>query len=109
MSELTKTMQPVCVGRFNIEIPTVANIDSWRQEVNYIEIKSISPPSPNRNVFEAKIRLLETKLKTSPHDLNGVLLKNKTQLNPDSVLFVYRESRNIKTRFKLEGLYWAWR
>ena len=106
MSELTKTMQPVCVGRFNIEIPTVANIDSWRQEVNYIEIKSISPPSPNRNVFDAKVRQLETKLKTSQHKTDGVRLKTKTQISPESVLFVYREDAKDITGYQLDSLFW---
>ena len=106
MSELTKTMQPVCVGRFIIEIPTVANIHKWSHESDYIKVESISPPSVNQKTFEAKVRKLEAKLKTSPHDTDIVLLKNKIQLAQNNILFVYREKKDVKTRYKLEALFW---
>ena len=106
MSELTNTMQPVCVGRFVIEIPTVAKIESWRQEVLDTKIETISPPSLNRNVFDAKVRQIDTKLHISPHKTDGVRLKSKIQLTTESVLFVYRENATDISGYELEAFFW---
>jgi|GEM_PF-5414410 hypothetical protein len=106
MSELTKTMRPVCVGRLVVEIPAVAKINGWSQKVDYTKIESITPPSPNRKSFDAKIAQREKQLKTSPHETDGVLLKNKTQLSPDSFLFVYREDSSDTYLYQLDAFFW---
>lgn len=108
MSELTKTMRPVCFGRLVVEIPTAARImDGWDQKIDYIKIESVSPTSLNRKTFEAKVAQLEKQLKTSPHDTDGVLLKSKTQLTPDSVLFVYREDQSDNFLYQLDVMFWS--
>lgn len=106
MSELTKTMLPVCAGRFVIEIPTVARINGWDQEVDDTKIESVEPPSLNKKAFDAKVHHREMVLKTSPHDTEGHLLKSKIQLSPDSVLFVYRADKTDKTLYQFEALFW---
>lgn len=106
MSELTKTMKPVCVGRLMIEIPTVARINGWDQEVEDTKIVTVIPPSLNRKSFDEKTNHREMVLKTSPHNTDGVLLKSKIQLSPDSVLYVYREDKSDKTLYKLDALFW---
>ena len=106
MSELTKTMQSICVGRLVVEIPTVAYINGWGQGADRVKIQSISPPSLNQKAFDAKIRQREALLKTSPHDTDGVRLKTKIQLSPDSILFIFREDKTDATGYKYEALYW---
>ena len=106
MSELTKTMQPVCLGRLVVEIPTVAKIKGWGQKIDDIKIESVSPPSLNQKAFDAKVAQREKQLKTSPHDTDGVLLKNKIQLNPDSVLLVYREDKTSTRTYQLNAMFW---
>ena len=107
LSELTKTLQPICVGRLVVEIPSVAYItNDWGQQIVDTEIESISPPSLNQKAFDTKVNQRETLLKTSPHNTDNVLLKVKIQLSPESILFVYREDRSVNTRYKFEALYW---
>ena len=105
-SELTQNMQPICVGRLILEIPAVANINNWQHEVDFIKIISITPPSPSQKSFDAKVNLLETKLKNSPHKTESVRLKTKIQLSPQQVLFVYRENDIVSNMYELEGLSW---
>lgn len=106
MSELTKTMRPICVGRLIFEIPTVAKIDKWSHEVDYIKINSITPPSLNQKAFEAKVSQLETKLKNSPHKTEGMRLKTKTQFSTERVLFVSREDNSDTSGYSVEALFW---
>lgn len=106
MSELTKTMQPLCVGRYNIEIPRVARIDGWSQELDSTKIETISPPSLTQKIFNAKVVQFETRLKTSPHDTEGTLLKNKLIPTANSVLFAYRKDKQEQNLIKLDALYW---
>ena len=103
MTELTKTMKPVCVGRLVIEIPEVAYIKGWDQEVNYTKIESVTPPSQNRKSFDAKLNQREKMLMAPSPDNDGALLKSKTQLSPDSILFAYRKSKRVN---RLDALYW---
>jgi hypothetical protein len=104
MTELTKTMRPVCFGRLVIEIPAVAKTDRWNQKVGYTNIESVAYPSPNRKSFDAKNAQREKQLITSPHKTDGVLLKDRSQLSPDSVLFVYREDKNDTYLYQLDAL-----
>ena len=106
MTELTKSMQPVCVGRFVIAIPTVARIKGWNQKVDDIKIESITPPSTNKLAFDAKTNQRITLLKTSPHKTDGVLFKDKIQLTSDSNLLIYRENRLDHYQFQLDALFW---
>lgn len=107
MSELTKTMQPICFGRLVVEIPVQARImDGWDQKIDYTKIEPIIPPSPNQKAFDTKVAQLEKKLKTSPHDTDGILLKNKIQLTPDSILFVYREDKSDQLLYQLDAMLW---
>ena len=106
MSELTKTMQPVCFGRLVIEIPTVAKIIGWSQEVDDVKIESVSPPSLNQKAFDAKVAQREIQLKTSPHDTDRVLLKNKIQLSPDSVLFAFRKDKSSARTYQINVMFW---
>lgn len=107
MSELTKTMQPICFGRLVVEIPTAARIiDGWDQEIDYTKIESIIPPSPSQKAFDTKVAQVEKKLKTSPHDTDGALLKNKIQLTPESVLFVYRKDKASTRIYQLDAMFW---
>ncbi|MEQ6340991.1 MAG: T6SS immunity protein Tli4 family protein [Gammaproteobacteria bacterium] len=107
MTELTKTMRPVCVGRFVVEIPTAASIKGWDQKVDMSKIETVFPPALNKMAFENKVAQRETLLKTSPHETDGVLFKNKIQLTPESDLFVYRENESNRRIFELEA--WLWR
>lgn len=106
MTELTKNMKPVCVGRLVIEIPEVAYIKGWDQEVERLKIESISPPSTSRKAFDAKVNHREMILKTSPHDTEGHLFKDKMQPSPDSVLFIYREDNTDSTGYGLDAFFW---
>ncbi|MDO8989135.1 MAG: T6SS immunity protein Tli4 family protein [Sideroxyarcus sp.] len=106
MTELTKTMKTVCVGRLVIEIPEVAHIKGWDQEVERLTIESISPPSISRKAFDAKVHHREIVLKTSPHKTEGHLLKSKVQPSPDSVLFVYREDGADTTGYGFDAFFW---
>ena len=106
MTELTKTMKPVCVGRLVIEIPEVAYIKGWDQKIDDTNIESISPPSLNKKTFDAKVNHREMILKTSPHDTDGVLLKSKIQLSPNSVLFAYRKDKTDRTLYQFDVLFW---
>ena len=105
-SELTQNMQPICVGRLILEIPTVANIDNWQYEVDFIKINSIKPPSLSQKAFEAKVSQQETKLKNSPHKTEGMRLKTKKQLSADQVIFVSREDNSDTSGYTVEALYW---
>ena len=106
MTDLTQTMYPICVGRLILEIPAVAKIENWSYEVDEIKINSITPPSLSQKAFDAKVNQLEAKLKTSPHNTEGVRFKSKTQLSPDRVLFVSRESKSDTTGYEVEALFW---
>jgi hypothetical protein len=106
MSDITKTMQPVCLGRLVVEIPTVAKIRGWSQNVDDTKIESLDHPSPNRKSFDAKIAQREKQLKTSPHETDGVLFKNRIRLSPDSELLVYREDKFDHYQFQLDALFW---
>jgi hypothetical protein len=106
MSELTKTMRPVCFGRLVIEIPSVSKIGGWGQEVERTKIVSVTPPSLNRKSFDTKISQRENQLKASPHDTDGVLFKNRIHLTPDSELLVYREDKFDNYQFQLDALFW---
>jgi hypothetical protein len=110
MTELTKNMQPVCVGRFVVEIPSVARIKGWTQKVDATKIEAITPPSINKMAFEAKIDQRVTLLKTSPSQTEGYLFKDKINLTPDSKLI----SSNINVSkyksdgflYKLDAFFW---
>ena len=106
MSEITQTKQSICVGRLILEIPSVVKIIKWRYEVDDIKINPIKPPSLNQKVFDAKVNQLESKYKNSPHITEGVRLKNKIQLSPTSVLFVFREDERDTTGYGFEALSW---
>ena len=106
MTELTKNMQAVCVGRFVFEIPSVARIKGWTQNVDDTKIETISRPAMNKTAFENKIAQRVTLLKTSPHKTDGILFKDKIQLTPDSLLFVYRENESNRRIFELEAWFW---
>ena len=106
MTELTKNMQAVCVGRFVFEIPSVARINGWDQKVDRTKIETISRPAINKTAFENKIAQRVTLLKTSPHKTDGILFKDKIQLTPDSQLFVYRENESNRRIFELEAWFW---
>lgn len=106
MIELTKTMQPVCVGRFVVEIPTAARVHGWDQKVDDVKIETISPPAKNQIAFENKVAQRERDLKVSPHKTEGVLFKNKIRLTPESELLVYREDQHDTFGYELETLYW---
>ena len=106
MSELTKTMHPICLGRLTIEIPDAFVLEHWQYEVDYIKINSVSPPSLNQKAFVAKVDQLEKKLKTSPHKAEGVRMKSKMQLTPERVLFIYRDKENEINLYELESPIW---
>jgi hypothetical protein len=106
MFELTKTMQPVCLGRLVVEIPAVAKIRGWDQKVDYTNIVSIDTPSPSRKFFDAKIVQREKQLQTSPNDTDGVLFKSRIRLTPDSELLVYRKGKLDHRIFQLDALFW---
>ena len=106
MSELTKTMRPVCFGRLVIEIPSVSKVSGWEQKVNYTKIKSVDHPSPNRKSFEAKIAQQEKQLRASPNDADGMLFKSRIGLSPDSELLVYRKGKVDHRIYQLDALYW---
>ena len=105
MTELTKNMQQVCVGRFMIAIPTVARVNGWDQKVSFTKIETVTPPAPNRIAFDKKISQRISQLKTSPHETDGFLFKNKIQLSPDSELLVYRQNE-FASLFLLDVFLW---
>lgn len=106
MTELTQTMRPICIGRLIFEIPAAAKLEDWNHEVDEINVNSISPPSLNQKSFDAKVSQLESKLKTSPHKTEGVLLKSKTQISPERILFISRESNTDTKGYQVEALFW---
>lgn len=106
MTEQTKNMQPVCVGRFVMEIPVVARINGWDQNVNYTKIESIVPPSTNKRDFDSKIAQRVTQLKNSPHNTEGMLFKDQVHLTPDSDLLVYRENKRDHFLYQMDALFW---
>ena len=106
MTELTKNMQAVCVGRFVFEIPSVARINGWDQKVDMSTIETISRPAINKMAFENKIAQRVALLKTSPHKTDGVLFKDKIQLSPESILLVYRENQSDRRMHQLDVLFW---
>jgi hypothetical protein len=106
MSDLTKTMQPVCLGRLVIEIPTEAKIREWSQNVDYTEIKSIDTPSPTRKSFDTRIAQRERFLKTSPNDADGVLFHNRIHLTPDGDLLIYRKGKVDHRIYQLDVQLW---
>jgi hypothetical protein len=106
MSDLTKTMQPVCLGRLVVEIPTEAKTDGWDQKVDDTKIESLDSPSPNRKSFDAKVAQREKQLKASPHETDGVLFKERIHLTPDSDLLVYRKDSSDTYIYQLDALYW---
>ncbi|BBP00031.1 hypothetical protein SFSGTM_07390 [Sulfuriferula nivalis] len=102
MTELTKNMQPVCVGRFVIAIPTVARIKGWDQNVDRTKIEIITPPSTNKRAFDTKTDQQIAALKTSPSVTDGYSFKDKTQLTQDSNLLTsYNDSG---TRYASGGI-----
>jgi hypothetical protein len=107
MSDLSKTTQPVCVGRLVIEIPTVAKIRGWSQNVDDTKIVSVEHPSPNRKTFDTNISQRERQLKMSPHDTDGVLFKNRIRLSSDSELLVYREVKSDRRMYQLDAPFWS--
>jgi hypothetical protein len=106
MSDLTKSMQPVCLGRLVVEIPTVAKIRGWSQNVDDTKIELLDHPSPNRRTFDTNISQRVRQLKMSPHDTDGVLFKNRLQLSPDSELLVYREVKSDRRMYQLDAPFW---
>lgn len=110
MTELTKNMQPVCVGRFVFEIPKVARINGWGQNVDDTKIEMIVPPSANKSIFDATIAQRVTLLKTSPSKTDGYIFKDKTQLTPDSYLLAsYVNVSRYKSDgflYKLDAFFW---
>ena len=106
MSELTKTMRPVCLGRLVVEIPTASTIKGWSQTVGDTKIEPINTPSSNRKSFDAKVAQRERQLRTSPHDTDGVLFNKRIQLTPDSELLVYRKDNNAHRIFQLDAFFW---
>jgi hypothetical protein len=111
MTELTKNMQPVCVGRFVIAIPTVARIKGWTQNVDATKIETIIPPSANKQAFDAKVDQRVTLLKASPNVTEGYLFKDKIQLTQDSGLLTSYNDAGTRYKsgsilYKLEAFFW---
>lgn len=106
MIDLTKTMRPICLGRLVVEVPSVSKIRGWEQEVDDTKIESHSAPSPNRRLFDERNAQQEKLLLTSPSDTDGVLLKSRIQLTPDSELFVYRKGKLDHRIYQLDAHYW---
>ncbi|MBU1424454.1 MAG: hypothetical protein KKH12_10365 [Gammaproteobacteria bacterium] len=106
MNDLTKSMQPVCFGRLVIEVPTVSKIKGWEHEVDRTKIKTVDHHSPNRKSFDTKIAQQERQLRSSPHNTEGVLFKNRIRLTPDSELLVYREDRYDHFLYQLDAPFW---
>jgi hypothetical protein len=76
-----------------VEIPTVAKIRGWSQNVDDTKIELLDHSSPNQKTFDTKIAQREQLLKASPSDSDGVLFKNRIRLTPDRELLIYREDR----------------
>lgn len=106
MTELTKNLKTVCVGRFAIEMPAVARVKGWDQNVDRTKIETVFPPAPNRMAFDTKISQRVNQLKTSPHETDGFLFKNNIQLTADSELLVYREDKIDTFQFQLDAFFW---
>jgi hypothetical protein len=106
MSDLTKTMQPVCFGRLVVEIPSVSKIKGWEQEVSYTKIELVDHPSPSRKIFDAKVAQREKQLRASPHNTDGMLFKDRIRLTPDSDLLIFREDKFDHYQFQFDALFW---
>ena len=107
MTELTKNMQPVCVGQFEVSIPLIARIKGWSQNIDDTEIDSITPPSQSKIAFDDKIAQNETKLISTPHKTGGVLFNKKIQLSPEATLLVHRADRHDNFLYKLDAMFWS--
>jgi hypothetical protein len=111
MTELTKNMQVVCVGRFVIEIPLISNIIGWDQKVDDTKIEVITPPAVNQSAFDHKVVRRVEHLRNSPQENDGFIFKEKSQLTSNSDLLVSYSDSATKYKsgdrlYSLDVLFW---
>jgi Tle cognate immunity protein 4 C-terminal domain/Tle cognate immunity protein 4 N-terminal domain len=90
MTELTKTMKPVCIGRYLLDIPAQAEFTLGSAGISDVTLVREAKPSVNQLAFENKLKAKEEELRALPHKTEGTQLKE-----------VFSYENNNKQRFFL--------
>ncbi len=90
MTELTKNMKTVCLGRYLIDIPAKAEFSIGTAEMDSIKIEYIGT-SPSEIAFKEKVKMREAELRTAKHETEGTRLREVMDINESKQrLFAYR-------------------
>jgi hypothetical protein len=92
MTELSKNMKTVCIGRYLIDIPKDADFSLGDSESDSVKIERI-PAFTSESAYRERLRDHEQMLRSSPHKKEGIRLRSVTQVNGGKqTIFVSRRT-----------------
>jgi hypothetical protein len=97
----TTATQPLCVGRFLIDVPVSAEV-RWTTTNTYEVGEIVSMPAHHAE-FVRKIKAVEAQLRARTHYEEGQLFKEVVEPHPDAKVFVYRSDEFSTTGYELAG------
>lgn len=105
-ASLQAATQPVCLGRFILDLPArFVRTGDGDYEYDFITIPKPEPISLEE--FEKRLNQLETKLKTTKHDKDPVLLRKSASPAPHSHIYMYWEDGTAAGVLNVDGYTWV--
>ena len=105
MNEYTQNMQPVCVGRYLIDVPSQFKLASMGQSVNGIEIVRLPKDIPNLRVFMFEMERAERQLREmlAKEDYSGI--DQVLPISENSKAFIYYRGSVEKKLARIEAYF----
>jgi Tle cognate immunity protein 4 C-terminal domain/Tle cognate immunity protein 4 N-terminal domain len=106
MTELTKTMKTVCIGRYLLDIPAQAEFTLGSADISEVTLVREARPSVNQLAFENKLKVKEEELRALPHKTEGTQLKEvfSYENNNKQRFFLRRSDEKDVRTLGIEGL-----
>ena len=106
MTELTRDMRPICIGRFMVSIPAQAKLQQMGQSIMGMG-KVEMTPNVSQAVFRHIVKQREEVLRNTKHRKEGTVLHEV--FAPDGMearIFVYRDHEINVRYYSVDGFFW---
>ena len=106
MTELTRDMRPICIGRFMVSIPAQAKLQQMGQSIMGMG-KVEMTPNVSQAVFRHIMKQREEVLRNTKHRKEGTVLHEVfAPEGMEARIFVYRDDEINTLDYSLDGYLW---
>src|SRR5690606_11706223 len=100
----TLPLQPVCVGRVQVEVPGRGNL-SWSQSFDHSEVSRLTSVR-TRDDFWERVGTRRRELEALLHDLEPNRMSHYQQVGEDAAIILYREHEASKRAHRMQRYLW---